>query len=319
MGFNFAPATEGTGVAYLFPGQGSQAVGMGEQLYDASPAARSVFHEVDMAVGRPLTKLLFSGPEEELRETMNAQPAIMAVSLACVNAMEENLGAEGMPRPDLIAGHSLGEYTAMAVAGVLDVDQTAFLVQERGRLMRKACEQNSGSMAAVLGLDEMTMEEISRETGTYVSNVNTAEQIVISGERMAVAQALDMASARGARKVIPLRVSGAFHSALMEPARSGLVEAVNSLEFKDPVVPIVGNCTGEPLTKAKDVKQEIISQVSSCVQWKRSMDYMVGAGVSKFVEVGPGTALSSMVKRIDRSAEAVSIGDMDGILRLRRN
>jgi len=292
---------------------------MGEQLYDASPAARSVFHEVDMAVGRPLTKLLFSGPEEELRETMNAQPAIMAVSLACVNAMEENLGAEGMPRPDLIAGHSLGEYTAMAVAGVLDVDQTAFLVQERGRLMQKACEQNSGSMAAVLGLDEMTMEEISRETGTYVSNVNTAEQIVISGERMAVAQALDMASARGARKVIPLRVSGAFHSALMEPARLGLVEAVNSLEFKDPVVPIVGNCTGEPLTKAKDVKQEIISQVSSCVQWKRSMDYMVGAGVSKFVEVGPGTALSSMVKRIDRSAEAVSIGDMDGILRLRRN
>jgi len=319
MGFNFAPATEGTGVAYLFPGQGSQAVGMGEQLYDASPAARSVFHEVDMAVGRPLTKLLFSGPEEELRETMNAQPAIMAVSLACVNAMEESLGAEGMPRPDLIAGHSLGEYTAMAVAGVLDVDQTAFLVQERGRLMQKACEQNSGSMAAVLGLDEMTMEEISRETGTYVSNVNTAEQIVISGERMAVAQALDMASARGARKVIPLRVSGAFHSALMEPARSGLVEAVNSLEFKDPVVPIVGNCTGEPLTKAKDVKQEIISQVSSCVQWKRSMDYMVGAGVSKFVEVGPGTTLSSMVKRIDRSAEAVSIGDMDGILRLRRN
>jgi [acyl-carrier-protein] S-malonyltransferase len=292
---------------------------MGEQLYDASPAARSVFHEVDMAVGRPLTKLLFSGPEEELRETMNAQPAIMAVSLACVNAMEENLGAEGMPRPDLIAGHSLGEYTAMAVAGVLDVDQTAFLVQERGRLMQKACEQNSGSMAAVLGLDEMTMEEISRETGTYVSNVNTAEQIVISGERMAVAQALDMASARGARKVIPLRVSGAFHSALMEPARSGLVEAVNSLEFKDPVVPIVGNCTGEPLTKAKDVKQEIISQVSSCVQWKRSIDYMVGAGVSKFVEVGPGTALSSMVRRIDRSAEAVSIGDMDGILRLRRN
>ena len=319
MGFNFAPATEGTGVAYLFPGQGSQAVGMGEQLYDASPAARSVFHEVDMAVGRPLTKLLFSGPEEELRETMNAQPAIMAVSLACVNAMEENLGVDGMPRPDLIAGHSLGEYTAMAVAGVLDVDQTAFLVQERGRLMQKACDQNAGSMAAVLGLDEMTMEEISRETGTYVSNVNTAEQIVISGERMAVAQALDMASARGARKVIPLRVSGAFHSALMEPARSGLVEAVNSLEFKDPVVPIVANCTGEPLTKAEDVKQEIISQISSCVRWKRSMDYMVGAGVSTFVEVGPGTALSSMVKRIDSSAEAVSIGDMDGILRLRRN
>ncbi len=317
MSTRMAPTALRDGVAYLFPGQGAQTVGMGKQLYDVSPAARAVFHRVDMALGRPLTKLLFSGPEDELRETVNAQPAIMAVSLACISAMEERLGAAAMPRPSLIAGHSLGEFTALAVAGALDVGETAQLVQERGRLMQEACERRPGSMAAVLGLDQMTMEEISRETGTYVSNVNTPEQIVISGERVAVAQALDMASARGARKVIPLRVGGAFHSALMEPARAGLLAAVERLAFKDPVVPIVANCTGEPLTKAEDVKTEIVSQICSCVQWKQSIDYMLGSGVSQFVEVGPGRALSSMVKRIDGSADAISVGDMDSILLLR--
>ena len=319
MSFNFAPAMRGDGVAYLFPGQGTQAVGMGAELYDNSPASRSVFHEVDKALGRPLTKLLFTGPEEQMRETVNAQPAIMAVSLACSQAMEERLGTEQMPRPALLAGHSLGEYTALAVAGVLNVADTAQLVQERGRLMQEACDQRPGSMAAVLGLDQMIMEEISRETGTYISNVNTPVQIVISGERMALARALDLAIARGAKKAIPLRVGGAFHSPLMEPAKLGLVEAVKNLEFKDPVIPIVANCTGDPLTKADDVKKELISQISSCVQWNQSIDYMIGAGVSRFIELGSGRALSSMVRRIDPSAEAVSVGDMDSILQLSKN
>jgi [acyl-carrier-protein] S-malonyltransferase len=292
---------------------------MGRELYDNSPAARSVFDEVDMALGRPLTKLLFAGPLEELSETVNAQPAIMAVSLACTKAIEEELGPAAMPQPSVVAGHSLGEYTALAVADVLDVGDTARLVQERGRLMQEACELRPGSMAAVLGLDQMTMEEISRETGTYVSNVNTPEQIVISGERMAVARALDMAQARGAKRAIPLRVSGAFHSALMEPARAGLVEVVNGLEFRDPTIPIVANCTGKPMTRGEEVKQELVSQICSCVQWKQSIDYMIGSGVSRFVEVGPGRSLSSMVKRIDRSAESISVGDMDSILQLSRN
>ena len=319
MSLNFAPATRGSGTAYLFPGQGSQVVGMGEELYDTSPAARAVFQEVDMALGRPLTKLLFAGPEDELRETFNAQPAIMAVSLACMNAMTERLGQEALPRPELIAGHSVGEYTALAVAGVLSVGDTAQLVQERGRLMQEACDRRPGSMAAVLGLDQMTIEEISRETGIYVSNVNTAEQIVISGERMAVARALDMATARGAKKAVPLRVGGAFHSALMEPAREGLVEVVNGLKFKDPTVPIVANTTGVPLTKAEDVKQELIAQICGCVQWKQSIDYMVESGVSRFIEVGAGNSLSGMVKRIAQSAETVSVGDIDSILLLSRN
>ena len=319
MSPSFVPSTHSGGTAFLFPGQGAQAAGMGQALYDDSPAARSVFHKVDMALGRPLTKLIFSGSEDELRQTVNAQPAIMAVSLACIKAMEESLDAVAMPRPTLMAGHSLGEYTALAVAGVLDVGETAQLVQERGRLMQEACTQRPGSMAAVIGLDEMTMEEISRETGTYVSNVNTAQQIVISGDRIAVAQASDLALARGATKAVLLRVGGAFHSALMEPAKVGLVEAINGLEFRDPTVPIVANSTGEPLTKAKDIKQELVAQFCSCVQWKKSIDCMIASGVSYFVEVGPGRALSSMVKRINSSAKAVSVEDMDSIQRLRRS
>ena len=319
MTLSFKTEKSGPKVAYLFPGQGAQAVGMGQELYDDSPTARSIFHQVDMALERPLTKLLFNGPEEELRQTVNAQPAIMAVSLACVKAMEEKLGADAMPQPVLMAGHSLGEYTALAVAGVLDVAETAQLVRTRGRLMQEACDQNPGTMAAVLGLDEMTMEEIARETGTYVSNVNTAEQIVISGDRMAVARALDLASARGAKKVLPLRVGGAFHSGLMEPAKAGLVEAVNNLKFRDPTVPIIANCTGQPLTTAESVKQELVSQICACVQWKRSIDYMVGSGVASFIEVGPGTALSGMVKRISKKARVASVGDIDSILSLHRN
>ena len=319
MTLRFGLDTRGPKAAYLFPGQGTQFVGMGQELYDNSPAARSAFHQVDMALGRPMTKLLFNGPEEELRQTVNAQPAIMAVSLACIKAMEEVLDVRERPLPVAMAGHSLGEYTSLAVAGVLDITQTAQLVQMRGLLMQEACEQNPGTMAVVLGLDEMTTEEIARETGTYVSNVNTSEQIVISGERMAIARALDLATARGAKKAIPLKVGGAFHSGLMEPAKKGLVEAIGKLNFKDPQVPIIANCTGKPLTTAKAVKQELVSQVCGCVQWKRSVDYMVRSGISNFVEVGPGNVLGGMVKRISRDAKVTSVGDMESILSLRRN
>ena len=319
MTLRFMSETGGPKVGYLFPGQGAQAVGMGQELYENSPAARSVFDQVDAALERPLSKLLFHGPEEELRKTINAQPGIMAVSLACIKAMEEKLGSEAMPEPVVTAGHSLGEYTALAVAGVLDIGDTAKLVQKRGELMQEACDQNPGTMAAILGLDEMTLEEIARETGTYVSNINTAEQIVISGDVLGIARALDLATARGAKKVIPLRVGGAFHSGLMAPARSGLLEAMESLDFSDPEIPIVANCTGEPLTSASDVKQELALQVSTCVQWKRSVDYMVGSGVDSFIEIGPGKALSGMVKRISKNAKITNVGDIDSILELRRN
>ena len=287
---------------------------MGEELYNNSSAARAVFHEVDMALGRPLTRLLFEGPDETLRQTANAQPAIMSVSLATMRAMQDHLGAEATPRPALVAGHSLGEYTALAVAGVLDVGETAWLVQERGRLMQEACEKQSGSMAAVIGLDAMVVEQICRETGTVISTVNTPDQLVIAGERRALANALDLANARGAKKAVPLRVAGAFHSPLMEPAQAGLIDAVESLNFKDPSIPIVANCTAKPVTRGEDVKRELIAGICSCVHWSRSVDYMMGTGVNRFIEVGPGRVLSGMVKRINRRADVQAVGDWDSIL-----
>ena len=300
-------------VAFIFPGQGAQAVGMGRDLYDNSPAARAVFEEVDGALGRKLTTLMVEGPEEELRQTANAQPAIMAVSLATVGAIEEQAGSSGLPAPSMMAGHSLGEYTALAVSGVLGIADTARLVEERGRLMQRACEMIPGTMAAIIGLDQMAVEEISRQTGTYVSNVNTGEQVVISGEVLAVARALDMASARGAEKAIPLRVGGAFHSALMKPARDGLAKVVGDLDLRNPSVPIVANMTGEPIYTASELRQELVTQVCECVQWKRSVEYMIGSGVTNFVEIGPGRALSGMIKRIDRSVATSAVGDQASV------
>lgn len=318
MTLRFTPQTQGAKVGFLFPGQGAQAVGMGRELYDESPAAREVFHQVDMALERPLSNIMFNGPDDALRQTINAQPGIMTVSLACIKAMEERLG-DAMPQPVVTAGHSLGEYTALAVAGVLDVGDTAKLVQRRGELMQVACDQNPGTMAAIIGLDEMTLEQIAQETDTYVSNVNTAEQIVISGDKMGVARACDLATARGAKKAIPLRVGGAFHSGLMEPARAGLIEAINAVTFYDPQIPIVANCTGEPLTTAEDIRRELVSQVCGCVQWKRCVDYMVAAGVDEFIEIGPGRALSGMLKRISRKSQITNVGDMESIISLSRN
>lgn len=303
-----------TKTGFIFPGQGAQAVGMGFELYRRSPAAKAVFDRIDAALGRSLTGLIFNGPEEELRNTKNAQLAVMAVSLAAVKAMEEQLDPDEVPSPSLLAGHSLGEFTALAVSGVLELDDVISLVQIRARLMQDACEQRPGSMAAIFGLDLDTIEEISRETGTYVSNINTREQIVISGSIIAVAQALDLAAARGAKRTVPLKVGGAFHSALMEPAKAGLVEAVDSIKFNQPEIPIIGNCIARPLDTADQVKQEVISQISSCVQWKGSMDYMIDQGISFFIEIGPGKTLSSMVKRIDSSASSVNIGDMETVL-----
>ena len=305
--------------AFMFPGQGAQAVGMGLELYRGSNASKEVFEMVDEALGRPLSKIMFEGPEEDLRETKNAQPGIMAVSLACIEAMKENISEESMPVPYLMAGHSLGEYTALAASGVLSVMDTALLVQERGELMQKACDSNPGTMAAVLGLDEMVLQEIARESGVFVSNINTEEPIVRSGEKISVARAMDLASARGAKKVIPLKVGGAFHSGLMEPAKAGLMEFIDGLKFNDPAVPIIANCTGTPLHSGNEIKGELITQIAGCVQWKKSVDFMIKSGITNFLEIGPGRALGGMVKKIDRTANVASINDIDSIVAISRN
>jgi len=305
--------------AYLFPGQGSQAVGMGKELYENSSAAKDLLDNIDDALNRNLTDLMFNGPEEELKKTINAQPAIMAISLACLKAMHENIESSKIKPPILLAGHSLGEYTALAVSEVLSIENTAWLVQKRGELMQKACDENPGSMAAILGLDEMVIQEIAIETGTYISNINTPDQIVISGDRINLARALDLASARGAKKAVPLNVEGAFHSALMKPAMIGLIEAVNELEFNDPKTPIIANSNALPLITGKNVKDELVSQICQSVQWNNTISYMMNTGVSHFVEIGPGRALSGIIKRIDRNINISNISDMKTILNFSKN
>jgi [acyl-carrier-protein] S-malonyltransferase len=276
--------------AFVFPGQGSQSVGMGKDLYEASSAARAVFDEIDDTLSRKLSWLIFQGSAEELMRTENAQPGIAAVSLAVWKALEE---AAGRPQvPEFVAGHSLGEYSALAVSGVLSIRDTMRLVVERGKLMQHACDERPGGMAALIGTDEVTVEEVCRETGTYISNVNSGEQIIISGDHMNLARAIDLAAARGARKAIPLSVGGAFHSGLMEPAQ---------------------HVDARPLTTAAAVRDELRMQLMSCVQWKQSVDVMTGHGVRRFVEAGPGRVLSGLVKRIEKTAEVISVGDIASV------
>lgn len=300
-----------TATAYVFPGQGSQAVGMGKDLFLNSSSAREVFEEVDDVLGRKLSDVMFDGPADELTRTENAQPAILATSVATWRALEE--ATDSVAIPDMTAGHSLGEYSALVVAGVLSVSDAVNLVCERGRLMQLACDERPGGMAALIGIDEVTVAEICREAGVDMSTVNTPEQIIIAGEHRGLAVALDMASARGAKKAIPLSVGGAFHSGLMSPAQSGLDEAIESTNFQDPIVPIIGNVDAKPLQTAEDVKSELQRQLTSCVQWSSGVRHMLDNEVSEFVEMGNGKILSGMIKRIDRRVNIVNLSDFDGV------
>ena len=299
-------------IAFLFPGQGSQAVGMGRDLYLNSIAARDVFDEIDEILGRKLTATMFEGPAEELSRTENTQPAIMATSIATWRAMEEATGV--LQIPNATAGHSLGEYSALVVSGVLSVTDAVKLVLERGRLMQVACEERPGGMVALIGVDEITAEEVCRESGAEMSTINTAQQIILSGDHRSLAMAIDIATVRGAKKAIPLQVGGAFHSGLMSPAQHGLNQVIDSLDFHDPFVPLIGNVNARSLSTGEEVREELRLQLTSCVQWNNTVQFMLDDGIQNFYEIGHGRILSGMVKRIDREASASSIGDFASVL-----
>tara|TARA_Y100000748_G_scaffold264827_1_gene234361 strand:- start:392 stop:1330 length:939 start_codon:yes stop_codon:yes gene_type:complete len=303
--------------AFLFPGQGAQAVGMGYELYQESDEAKTIFDSIDTSLGRSLTKIMFEGPEDELRETINAQPAILAVSLACLHTMRSEMGDSFLSTPAMMAGHSLGEYSALAASGALSVTEASLLVQKRGELMQLACDQNPGTMAAILGMDQEEIFKIAKTSGTYVSNINTQEQIVISGEKEKIQIAMDMASEKGAKRVIPLNVGGAFHSGLMEPARDGLAAAVESVKLVNSSIPIVANCTAKPVSESSDIKEELITQISGCVNWRQTIEFMIDEGVTDFYEIGPGRALSGMVKKINKEMNTYNISDLASIRELK--
>jgi len=302
-------------VAYVFPGQGSQSTGMGLDLYNSYPSAKEVFDRADASLGFSLSRLCFEGPEEELKKTHNVQPAILVVSVACLKALEEAAIAN-FPSPTFVAGHSLGEYTALVAAGVLSLADAVLLVRERGRLMYEAGLKNPGSMLAVIGLDEETVKNISFHSGTEISNLNCPGQIVISGAIEALAKANELAKTRGARALIPLKVSGAFHSALMEPIITEFSKIVSSFEFHPPAVPIIANVTARPLIDVGPIKEELVKQLRNCIQWQGSVEYMMHNGVTNFYEVGPGKVLTGLIRRINSELQTFNISGIEDITQL---
>jgi [acyl-carrier-protein] S-malonyltransferase len=304
----------------VFTGQGSQHVGMGLDLCAQYSEARSVFDEADTALGFALSKLCFDGPEDELNDTINTQPAVLAVSIATLRAM----GAlEEVGPVSSVAGHSLGEYTALVAAGKVSFGDALRLVRERGRLMKEAGDQRPGGMAAVMGLPMESVEEacaLAREETAsivQVANINSPGQVVISGERRGLDRAIELAEQQGARRVVPLAVSIASHSILMESASEGLREALNGIEFRETDTPVVGNVTGEPLLDPDAIREELARQLVSPVQWVASVLWMIEHDAKAFVEIGPKDTLSKLVKHIDGSVDRVWVGDASAVRKWR--
>jgi [acyl-carrier-protein] S-malonyltransferase len=343
-------------VAFVFPGQGSQAVGMGADVFRASPAARAVYALADEALealGFALSTLCFEGPEERLRETINTQPALVVTSLALLAALQERartlIGEEPGPEassgpdatiaaldapltPAYVAGHSVGEYAALVACGALDVAATLRLVRERGRLMQDEGVRCPSGMAAVLGMDRAALEVVCAEAraqaaqatqtrgdpetaarghpgvgSVVIANDNAPGQLVLSGERQALEVAMALAKERGARRVVPLAVSGAFHSPVMAPATAGLAAAVAQAPLRDARVPLIANITATPLARADELRAELAQQIESPVQWTRTVEYLVAQGITRFVEIGPGQVLGGLIKRIAKSAQGINI------------
>ena len=298
--------------AFIFPGQGAQAVGMGADAYRGSPAARAVFDEADSVLGVPLSRLILEGPAEELVRSHNAQPAILCVSIAMLRAAEERLGA-AMPRPAFAAGHSVGEYAALVAAGALPLAEALRLVRKRGEFMQEACETTPSGMAALIGLTLEPALQACDGTGAQVANVNSAEQIVLGGPNAALERAIENAKEAGARRAIPLDVAGAFHTEVMRPAQETMAGVLDEAPLSAAAVPVVANTTALPVESAEDVRAELGSQLCGCVYWQQSMELMAAGGVDRFVEFGPGKVLTGLSRRIAPDAAALAVPDLDAI------
>ncbi len=299
-------------VAFIFPGQGSQAVGMGKALADAFLPARAVFDEVDAALGENLTRIIWEGPAQTLTLTENAQPALMAVSLAAMRVLEAEAGVSLARVAKFVAGHSLGEYSALAAAGALSVDDTARLLRIRGRAMQKAVPVGTGAMAALIGLDFDAAVEVAAEAARsqvcQAANDNGGGQVVVSGDKAAVERAVEIAKGRGARRAMMLPVSAPFHCALMQPAADAMAEALAKVAVKPPAVPVVANVLVQPISDPGEIVRALVAQVTGTVRWRETIAFMAGEGVTKFYEIGAGKVLSGLVKRIAEEASGVAIG-----------
>ena len=300
--------------AFVFPGHGAQTIGMGRDLAEAYPAARAVFDEVDEALGEKLSDLIWEGDIAELTLTRNAQPALMATSLAALRALE----AEGVVLADhaaYVAGHSLGEYSALTAAGALSVADAARLLRLRGSAMQEAVPVGVGAMAALLGMDFETASGIAAEAAEgevcQAANDNDPSQVVISGHTAAVERAVELAKARGAKRAMLLPVSAPFHCALMGPAAEAMAEALSQVEFNDPAVPLVANVTANGVSDATTIRGLLVDQVTGAVRWREGVMWMAAQGVTEVWEIGAGKALSGMIKRIDRSVATHAVGTAD--------
>jgi [acyl-carrier-protein] S-malonyltransferase len=304
-------------VAFIFPGQGSQAVGMGKALVDRFPVARAVFDEVDAALGEKLSDVIWNGPAEALTLTTNAQPALMAVSLAAMRVLE----AEGVTvagKASYVAGHSLGEYSALAAAGALSVADAARLLRIRGRAMQEAVPVGAGAMAALIGLDLDAAQAVATEAAAgevcSVANDNGGGQVVISGAKTAIDRAVEIAKAKGAKRAILLPVSAPFHCALMAPAAVAMRDALATATVTAPVVPVVANVVAAPISDPEEIRRRLVEQVTGVVRWRESIAWLAGAGVTVFVEIGAGKVLSGLVKRIVDGGEAIAVGTPEDVL-----
>lgn len=298
--------------ALVFPGQGSQSVGMGKDLYDAFASAREVFQEVDDALGQNLSKLMFEGPEDDLTLTENAQPALMTVSLAAMAVLKSEGGFDLSTSADFVAGHSLGEYSALAAAGTFSLADTARLLKLRGQSMQQAVPVGEGAMAALLGLDLDATKEVVEAAAEgeilATANDNAPGQVVVSGKTSAVERAVDVAKEKGAKRAMLLQVSAPFHCPMMAPAADVMAKALSEVEVSAPVVPLIANVTAGPVSDPAEIQRLLVEQVTGMVRWRESVETMKSKGVDTLVEVGSGKVLSGLARRIDRELTSANVG-----------